>query len=45
MATVKQLQNTLRLTFGVVPIVAGLDKFTGNGHRCIYIGAAYKTKS
>jgi len=28
MATVKQLQNTLRLTFGLVPIVAGLDKFT-----------------
>lgn len=28
MATVKQLQNTLKLTFGVVPIVAGLDKFT-----------------
>lgn len=28
MTTVKTLQNTLRLTFGVVPIVAGLDKFT-----------------
>lgn len=28
MTTVKQLQNLLRLTFGVVPIVAGLDKFT-----------------
>lgn len=28
MATVRQLQNTLRLTFGIVPIVAGLDKFT-----------------
>lgn len=28
MASVKQLQNTLRLTFGIVPIVAGLDKFT-----------------
>ena len=28
MATVKQLQNTLKLTFGIVPIVAGLDKFT-----------------
>jgi uncharacterized membrane protein YphA (DoxX/SURF4 family) len=27
MATVKQLQNTLKLTFGIVPIVAGLDKF------------------
>ncbi len=28
MTTVKQLQNTLRLTYGIVPIVAGLDKFT-----------------
>ena len=28
MATVKQLQSTLQLTFGLVPIVAGLDKFT-----------------
>jgi hypothetical protein len=28
MASVKQLQNTLKLTFGIVPIVAGLDKFT-----------------
>jgi uncharacterized membrane protein YphA (DoxX/SURF4 family) len=28
MATVKQLQGTLQLTFGLVPIVAGLDKFT-----------------
>jgi uncharacterized membrane protein HdeD (DUF308 family) len=28
MATVKQLQTTLKLTFGIVPIVAGLDKFT-----------------
>ena len=28
MTTVKQLQNILRLTFGIVPIVAGLDKFT-----------------
>jgi hypothetical protein len=28
MATIQQLQNTLKLTFGVVPIVAGLDKFT-----------------
>lgn len=27
MATVKQLQTTLKLTFGIVPIVAGLDKF------------------
>jgi len=28
MTTVKQLRNILQLTFGVVPIVAGLDKFT-----------------
>ena len=28
MATIKQLQSTLRLTYGIVPIVAGLDKFT-----------------
>lgn len=28
METIKQLQNTLKLTFGIVPIVAGLDKFT-----------------
>jgi hypothetical protein len=28
MATIKQLQTTLKLTFGLVPIVAGLDKFT-----------------
>lgn len=28
MATIRQLQNNLRLTYGLVPIVAGLDKFT-----------------
>ena len=28
MATINQLQKTLKLTFGIVPIVAGLDKFT-----------------
>ncbi|HXS36592.1 MAG TPA: hypothetical protein VN721_07820 [Flavipsychrobacter sp.] len=28
MATIKQLQTTLRLTYGIVPIVAGIDKFT-----------------
>lgn len=28
MASVNQLQNLLRLTYGIVPIVAGLDKFT-----------------
>lgn len=28
MASLKQLQNILKLTFGIVPIVAGLDKFT-----------------
>jgi len=28
MANTTQLQNILRITYGVVPIVAGLDKFT-----------------
>jgi energy-converting hydrogenase Eha subunit C len=28
MATIRQLQGTLKLTFGIVPIVAGADKFT-----------------
>lgn len=28
MATIKQLQGTLKLTYGILPIVAGLDKFT-----------------
>jgi len=28
MASVKQLQSILKVTYGVVPIVAGLDKFT-----------------
>jgi hypothetical protein len=28
MVTTNKLQNVLRITFGVVPIVAGLDKFT-----------------
>ncbi len=28
MATIRQIQQTLKLTFGIVPIVAGLDKFT-----------------
>ncbi len=28
MADTKQVQNVLRLTFGIIPIVAGLDKFT-----------------
>ena len=28
MATLKQLQQTLQLTFGLVPIVAGIDKYT-----------------
>jgi hypothetical protein len=28
MTTIRQLQTTLKLTFGIVPIVAGLDKFT-----------------
>ena len=28
MATIRQLQGTLKLTFGIMPIVAGFDKFT-----------------
>jgi hypothetical protein len=28
MATVKQLQQVLQVTYGLVPVVAGLDKFT-----------------
>ena len=28
MATIRQLQGTLKVTFGLVPIVAGADKFT-----------------
>lgn len=28
MTTIKQIQRILQLTFGIVPIVAGLDKFT-----------------
>jgi len=28
MTTTRQLQTTLKFTFGIVPIVAGLDKFT-----------------
>lgn len=28
MATIKSLQTTLKFTYGLVPIVAGLDKFT-----------------
>ena len=28
MATVRQVQGILRFTYGIVPIVAGLDKFT-----------------
>ncbi len=28
MTTIRQLQQILKLTFGIVPIVAGLDKFT-----------------
>lgn len=28
MPTIQQLQRTLKFTFGIVPIVAGLDKFT-----------------
>jgi len=40
MTTVKQVQNILRLTFGIVPIVAGLDKFTNLlTHWTDYLGA------
>ena len=28
MTTINQLQKTLKFTYGIVPIVAGLDKFT-----------------
>lgn len=28
MSTINQLQNTLKITYGIVPVVAGLDKFT-----------------
>lgn len=28
MTTIRQVQGILRITFGIVPIVAGLDKFT-----------------
>jgi len=28
MATIQQVQTTLKFTYGIVPIVAGLDKFT-----------------
>ena len=28
MATINQLQTTLKFTYGLVPVVAGLDKFT-----------------
>ncbi|HYC27433.1 MAG TPA: hypothetical protein VEB42_01440 [Chitinophagaceae bacterium] len=28
MTSIQQLQTTLKLTYGLVPIVAGLDKFT-----------------
>ena len=39
MASIKQLQGTLRLTYGIVPIVAGLDKFTNLlAHWVDYLG-------
>jgi len=44
MATVRQLQNTLKLTFGIVPIVAGLDKFTNIlTNWTDYLGAGFKS--
>lgn len=43
MATLKQLQQTLKLTYGLVPIVAGLDKFTDLlTHWENYLGANIK---
>jgi len=44
MATARQLQNTLKLTFGIVPIVAGLDKFTNIlTNWPDYLGASFKS--
>lgn len=43
MATIKSLQTTLKWTYGLVPIVAGLDKFTNLlTHWSDYLG---RTKS
>ena len=43
MATVKQLQKTLQLTFGLVPIIAGFDKFTNLlTHWANYLGPNIK---
>ncbi|MDP4149569.1 MAG: hypothetical protein Q8927_01075 [Bacteroidota bacterium] len=43
MATTNQLQNVLKITFGVVPIVAGLDKFTNLlTNWSDYLGAGFK---
>ncbi len=28
MTTINQLQNTLKVTYGIVPVVTGLGKFT-----------------
>ena len=44
MLTVKQLQGTLKLTYGLVPIIAGLDKFTNLlANWPDYLGANMKT--
>lgn len=44
MATIRQLQNTLKLTFGIVPIVAGLDKFTNIlTNWTDYLGTGFKS--
>ena len=43
MTTVKQLQQMLGITYGIVPIVAGLDKFTNLLKRWTdYLGANIK---
>jgi hypothetical protein len=43
MASIAQLQNTLKFTFVVVPIVAGLDKFTNLlTNWSDYLGAGFK---
>ena len=44
MTTVKQLQHILRLTYGLVPIIAGLDKYTNLlTNWSDYLGAGMKS--
>ncbi len=43
MATTKQLQQTLNITYGLVPIAAGADKFTNIlTNRANYLGPNIK---